>query len=263
METISHKNVLDKIKYYSPKGFKASEVDFILKNRDLVEHQLLSVLHDALSNTLDFLEEEREDLILASYILAYWKVEAAFDLFLKIFSLPEDVLDTLFGDIVTEDLPIFLYRTAHGRIDDLKEFIQRDDVDDFVRGSALGTLSFMCLNSSEHKKIIMPFYEGILRKAIFHDFDEAGGEFDYIPTFVVSELYSLYPGNYLNQIKSVFKVGAIEEDFIELRDIQKAVNKGEKVCLEEFKQEFLSRDITDIRESMSWMDGYKTASKFH
>jgi len=110
--------------------------------KDLTPH-LIGMLENLLSDYKSFMKRERFfGHNFAMNLLAHFGNKDAHEVIVKIMALPRDVLDELFGDMITEDFPRILYQTCGGRYEKIKELVLNKKADEFVRGSAMKALVF-------------------------------------------------------------------------------------------------------------------------
>ena len=63
-------------------------------------------------NPLVYCLEMRNAHVYAALLLSEFREPAAHELFIRAFSIPDEQLVDLWGDLTTETLPTFLYRTC-------------------------------------------------------------------------------------------------------------------------------------------------------
>jgi hypothetical protein len=76
---------------------------------------------------------------IAAYFFAEFQVKEGFPVLLRFLSLPEDVVDNLFGDMVTEHLS-YLFARIMPSLSDLDTIIADQRIDPFIRSSAAGCI---------------------------------------------------------------------------------------------------------------------------
>jgi len=242
-------DTLDRIKYYTG-SFKDVEVQLILNNREKFEPHLLELLDGATKNHKPFLEEEREDLILALYILSHWRSKEAFDKYLKLASLSSKELDMIFGDVLTEGLCIFLYRTYNGDFEKLSSFIIDTSIDEYARGAALDALNFLTLDQPKFRDQLICFYEELLK------LPQRESEVTF-PAFVVSNLVDLGSQSSMSSIKDAFNRGIVDTQYISLKHVTADLNKGSEAAEKSLRNDLRSRDHEDVKKAMIWMSCYQ------
>lgn len=106
---------------------------------------LLEVLTDAAQRPEHYLKGGNWKLVtLACYLLAQFRVTAAFKPLCTLLAGPEDTIDDLFGDMITEDMGNILASVYDGDDTPLKALVENAKVYEYVRGSSVA-LCYQCL----------------------------------------------------------------------------------------------------------------------
>lgn len=106
---------------------------------------LLEVLTDATQRPEHYLKGGNWKLVtFASYLLAQFRVTAAFKPLCTLLAGPEDTIDELFGDMITGDMGNILASVYDGDDAPLRALVENTKVYEYVRGSS-ATLCYQCL----------------------------------------------------------------------------------------------------------------------
>lgn len=106
---------------------------------------LLEVLSDAARLPEYYLEGGNWKLVtFACYVLAQFRVTAAYKPLCTLLAGEEDTIDELFGDMITGDLGNILASVYDGDDAPLRALVENKDVYEYVRGSAVA-LCYQCL----------------------------------------------------------------------------------------------------------------------
>ncbi len=108
---------------------------------------LLEVLKNALTHPVSF-DYHAEDSVwllptFSAYFLAEAREKAAYPLLVKLLNLPPDDAETIFGELITEDMKNILASVFDGQTELLLGLIVDSEACEFARSCGLGTL--MCL----------------------------------------------------------------------------------------------------------------------
>ncbi len=129
---------LDRLKPFQPQ-IPIEALEVIRNNWSDAEPVLLAELDRCIDQPL---AEDRSALFLyALYLCAEMHCEAAFERYIRILRLPNLLLDSLIGDILTENMQDMLARTCAGRIVELKALVEDETVYEFARSATLTALS--------------------------------------------------------------------------------------------------------------------------
>ena len=74
----------------------------------------------------------------AMFLLAQFRETRAYPLMVRIALLPRDLLESLFGDCITEDFGRVLASVCDGNLEGIQSIIENPAADEWVRGAALG-----------------------------------------------------------------------------------------------------------------------------
>lgn len=111
-----------------------------IENQEETTALLLKELDEILADTQIILGNSEYNLqIYALYLLAQFHEQAAFPKIIEFVSWPEETIDYILGDVVTEDLSSILYSTFNGDYELLKNVIENPSIDFYVRDAALNT----------------------------------------------------------------------------------------------------------------------------
>ena len=123
--------------------YKREYVDAAIEMKEEITPYLIGILEKVLSNPSGYVaRQDYHAHIYALMLLGHFGEHRAHKTIVELFSLPGDIPDKLFGDIITEDLPIILLRTCDGSLDMIRSLVLNREADDFCRGSAIGAITF-------------------------------------------------------------------------------------------------------------------------
>jgi hypothetical protein len=155
-------DILKSFKLYD-KEYKREAVDAAIAQREEITPHLLSALEDVLKEPEKFADHNSGYFghIYAFMLLGHFCEEKAHDVIVNIFSLPNELPDKLFGDMVTEDLPIVLLRTCGGNTERIKELILNKDAYEYSRGAAIEALSYAYIEGYITREKTISFFRGL------------------------------------------------------------------------------------------------------
>jgi hypothetical protein len=183
--------------------------------------------------------------IFAVILLAYFKEQQAHQPIVDVFSLPEEYVSPLFEDTITEDLPILLYQTCGGSIEQIKGLVLNREAYEFCRSSALRALNYAVVGGLVSREEILDFYSTLFKG------DEAATD-DEFWSFVAYTVYELYPEELMDVIKKAFEDDLIDPDFIGPESFEKALQQGKEQTLARLREDFERQSLDDVHEHISW-----------
>jgi len=125
----------------------------------------------------------------AFYLLAQFRDQRAFPVFLKVLSLPDDFSDCLFHGSYN-DIECILAMVYNGDFEALSNFIENDQIDDIKRGSALASLSILYQEGTLELSFIIDYLRSLLDRDLVYSSNTTykGGWILYDLAIIVVEL---------------------------------------------------------------------------
>lgn len=105
--------------------YKREEIDKAVELKEEITPYLINILDELLADPEKYMENnDFYDHIYATMLLGHFKEPKAHKVIADIFSLPNRIVDPLFGDVIMENLPTILHNTSEGSLDQIKEMMQ-------------------------------------------------------------------------------------------------------------------------------------------
>lgn len=142
----------------------------ITENKEEAIPYLREAISYAIGKGMD-LDENYQLHFYALYLLGEFQDRDSFSTIMKLVSLPDDTVDRLIGDCITEDLNDILYNTYDGDIELLKKSIQDRNINEYVRSAMLDVMGQLYLDGS--------LEEGEWREFLKQNVHD-GREYDYV-----------------------------------------------------------------------------------
>ncbi|MGA7831185.1 MAG: DUF1186 domain-containing protein [Terracidiphilus sp.] len=233
--------------------FKREAVEAAVARRDEVIPELLLVLEEIadpkLAADLDADGEYMAHLY-AMFLLAQFREPRAYPLMLRIAQLPSDLLESLFGDILTEHLDQVLASVCDGDLDGIKSLIENPAADQWVRGAALGALITLASVGIKSREEILSYFAELFHGKLTDKNDIVWGE-------LVAYTTDLYAPELLGEIEKAFAEDLVEPGFISLDDIRRDLANGKEWAMERLARDPHRRLIGDTIKEMEWWDSFK------
>nr|WP_320011750.1 DUF1186 domain-containing protein [uncultured Desulfobulbus sp.] len=238
--------ILTSLEIYDKK-YPREAIDAALARRDEILPHLLALLEKVLESPHDYADPEREywGHIYAVMLLGHWGEKIAHDVIADLFSLPDDLPNALFGEIVTDNLAMILFRTCGGDTERMKKLAVKKQADDDCRGAALQALSYAYSAGYLERDEILKFYGTLFTG------EEAfpGSPFHNVLAGCVC---AIYPEELMEQVEKAYEQGLIHPQYIRPHDFDAVVEKGKEKCLERLKEKIQRRQMDSVHEEMSW-----------
>src|SRR5713226_8632959 len=125
----------------SPGKFARAAVEAAVVRREEVIPELLRILEETVDRAAQ-LDAEGDYMahLYAMFLLAQFRETRAYPLVVRFASLPGDLLDSLCGDFITEDLGQVLASVCGGELAGIQSLIENEEADEWARGAALSSL---------------------------------------------------------------------------------------------------------------------------
>ncbi len=194
--------IIKKIETYDG-VFPREELQILIDNQEDSTPFLLESLSDT-KKLYERLEAEK-DYVLPFYslfLLAQFRETKAYPLAYEAFSFDVEKVDRLWGDLITEDLGRLLASVCGGDVSLINQLIEREDVYEYVRSSALD--SWLCLlraSLKTHAEVIE--YHNTL-------FNLPAEEDDFLRTSLIANCLDLRAEEFLPQIKRSFDENVVD-----------------------------------------------------
>ncbi|WP_341530353.1 DUF1186 domain-containing protein [Nostoc sp. UHCC 0302] len=222
-----------------------------IEERSAITPVLLTTL-EKLSNNLEELLEKEEYIlhVYALYLLAQFREALAYPVIIKFFSVGDISLDVT-GDIVTEDLCRILASVSNGNIEPIKELIENQKANEYVRDAAIESLLVLVAQEVISREEVIQYYEELFSKAIE---DETG----YIWTNLVSYSAKLCAVELREHIDKAFEKDLVDEFFINQEDVNEYFEQGREAAFNQLRDNLHYSFIEDVISEMeNWVCFYQ------
>jgi len=183
-------------------------------------------------------------------LLGHFKEPKAHKVVVDIFSLPSDLLNDFFGDIVTENLPSLLVNTCDGSVELIRSLILNKKAYEFCRGSACEALAYAVIKGYLSREEALTFFASLFTGTEAEKDSEFWG-------LVANTACDLYPAEIMDAIRKAYNDDIIDAISINLADFERDLKLGKDKCLEKLKKEVESRSLDDVHGSMSWWSCFR------
>lgn len=226
--------------------YKRAEVDAALELQEQITPHLIGVLEQVLSDPASY--SDNQDYyahIYALVLLGHFKEKRAHRAIVELFSLPPDLPYQLFGDLVTENLPIILFRTCGDSTDMIRSLILNKDADEYCRSSAMRAMVFAVADG-----MILPEEVLALFGSLFTG-NEADSDSSFW-SFLADSVCDLYPEGMMEVIEKAYQDGLISPWVIGLESFQRTLRAGREQTFERVRTRIRRESPGNVHDYMSW-----------
>ncbi len=225
--------------------YKREQVDEAIELKEEITPYLIEILQKVLEDPLEYLYEDYNSHIYAAVLLAHFKERKAHKIIVDLFSIDSDLIDELYSDMITEDLPMILYRTCGGSLELIKSLSMNKDANVYCRASALSALTFAVADNTELRDEIMTFFG-----SLFTD-EYAVPENDFI-SMLANHVCDLYPEELMDKIERAYDDEWIDPYYISPEEFEEALEGEIWISLLDIREHMQVNPLDDVHKSMSW-----------
>jgi hypothetical protein len=183
--------------------------------------------------------------IFAMLLLARIEEPRAFEAISEFFTLPEDVLDSLVGDFLTEDLGRVLASVCGGRMEPLSAIVE-----DFSRGEYVRSAALSAIIALVQRQLITREQAAAYLRALMH------GGLEEVPSAVWDELASvvrdLYVEDLFEDIRGAICSGLIGHYVMTERDVDRTEREGVVAAMARLNRNTHLQPVRDVVAETSW-----------
>lgn len=246
---MSIQKALEKLGYNNEGVFPREALIEVINNRDEAIPHLLGILEYSIENIDRLIMDDGYFAhIYAMYLLAQFKEQKAYPLFIKLFSIPGEIVLDFTGEVVTEDLGKILCSVCNGDIEPIKSLIENRTANDYVRSAAFECLVILVATGQKTCSEIMAYF-----KELFNGKLER--EHSHVWDALVINSYYLYPEEVFDDIKRAYDEGLVDSFFIGFESIMNAMENGRVETLQRI-QPLMRNKCRPIEDTVKEMEGW-------
>jgi hypothetical protein len=195
----------------------------------------------------DITYEQWREAMVAFFILSKFREQKAFQLVVRLCKFPYKSVNTIFGDITTENLPEFLASTFNGDWQELYSIIANQHFEEYSRLSVIDAYGILYMHNIMSREQIIEIFSKL--------FDELYDDFSCAPTFLVCKCNDICAVELFDKIEKYFEKNVVDDSFIGLKEIKKSFSVSLEEALEEMRNRPVHDFIDDLQKDMGWLFG--------
>ena len=233
--------------------FPREALEEAVRRREEITPELLRILEDTVVHAEQIVEEDTESEyfahLYAMYLLAQFRETRAYPLVVQFARLPEETLDFLTGDFVTEGLDCVLASVCGGDTSLLESLIEDPDADECARGAALYSLLVLVAAGDKTRDEVMDYF-----KVLFDGRLER--TYSLVWDALITGAMYLYPDEVYDRIVAVCEEGLVEEICTGIGEVDEVLAVDRQTILDRLPKGALVY-IQDVFEEMERWDCFK------
>ncbi|MFN8458219.1 MAG: DUF1186 domain-containing protein [Anaerolineae bacterium] len=226
-------------------GYPRQAVDEAIALQAEITPHLIQIVEDVTVHPLDYLNRNSMAPTYAVMLLAHFREVRAHSALIKLFSLPQVALEPLFGDLITEDLSMILYRTCSGSLEQIKTLVLNQKAYEYCRSAASGAMVYAVLEGIADRAEVLAFFGSLF----------TGNEAEPDSVFwssIAGDIYDLYPEELMEVIRQAYERELIDLMDIGLDSFEEALREGQEKTLAQTRAQMERRSFDDLHARMSW-----------
>jgi hypothetical protein len=237
--------------------FPRAAVEAAMAHRDEITPELLRILEDTVTRPQEIADQENYMAhIYAMFLLAQFRETRAYPIVVRFASLPSDVLDSLGGDFITENLGQVLASVCGGELQGIQSVIENEDADVWARGAAMSSLVTLVAAGQVNRDEIVSYYASLFRAKLPR-------QWSHVWDCLVSYSSDLYPQELLDDIEQAYKDDLIDPGYIGWDDVQRDLAMGKDLALARLANNSHQRLVEDTVKEMGWWACFRDSAPAH
>ena len=224
--------------------FPSTAVQAAVAQREEVTPHLLRALEAAVEDPKKCTDQKYMLHLFATYLLAQFRDKRAYRPLIKILSSPGDGAYDLFGETITERLDNILASVYDGDPEPIKQLVEGEEVEEFVRGAAVETFLVLTHTGQITRQEVAEYFRELFRGKLHREYSQVWNAL----ACAVSDLPA---PELVGDLRKAFADDLVDYEFADLEELERdtLVPFEEK---ELWKQEKFTSLVSDTESEMSW-----------
>ena len=235
--------------------FAQAAVEAAVVRKEEITPELLRILEETADRAVQ-LDAEGDYMahLYAMFLLAQFRETRAYSLVVRFASLPGELLDSLCGDFITENLGQVLASVCGGELVGIQSLIENEATDEWVRGAALSSLVTLVAAGQKNRDEIVSYFAALFRGKLVR-------KWSHVWDTLISYSSHLYSEEVLDDIKQAYEDGLVDPGFIDLDDIKRDMAMGKDRILARLADNPHRRLVDDTVAEMGWWACFREGSR--
>jgi len=226
--------------------FPRAAVEAAMARREEITPALLRILDDTVNRAAELAAEgDYQAHLYVLFLLAQFREIRAYPLLVRFASLPGDLLDSLCGDFITEDLGRILASVCGGELAGIQSLIENESTDEWVRGAALSSLVTLVAAGQKDRDEIMSYFASLYRGRLER-------KWSHVWDALVSYSSDLHSAELLPDIERAYEDELVDPGFITLGNVKRDLAMGQEHVLARLAYNPHRRLVSDTVAEMEW-----------
>jgi hypothetical protein len=183
--------------------------------------------------------------IYAMFLLAQFRQPRAYPLLIQFSSLEGDLLYSVCGDFITENLGRVLASVSGGDSCGIQSVIENERADEWARGAALDGFTTLVAEGQQSRGAAIQYFAQLFRTRLERRPSEVWNS-------LVASSCDIYPAELLENIKMAYREGLVDPGNISIEDVKHDLALGEKRVLARLAVDPHHRMVRSTIDEMEW-----------
>lgn len=245
----SIEEIANELRYLS-QPFSKEAVEAAIIHKSEITPKLLEFLNYAYKHH-EILDDDYIGHLYALFLLAEFRESRAFAIVMDILELPDDSLELLLSETLTESYAQIITSVYNGDLARIKKVIENPDNDLYARMAAVDSLVSLVKVSALDREEIIPYMASLFQLESFRSDPVALG-------FLVCTASALQSESLYSTIEELFKLDLVDKSIVNLNDVEYYKTNDYDNYANEYKFGYIDSAI----DSMSWWHCFKKEEQF-
>jgi uncharacterized protein YchJ len=239
--------IVEKLEWFDGK-FEREAVEAAIARRNEIIPELLLILEEITDPELAAdLNADGSYMahFYAMFLLAQFRETRAYPLLVRIALLPNDLLESLLDDCLTESLGQVLASVCGGNLEGIQSLIENPAANEWARGAALGSLVTLVSARVKSREEIVSYFADLFHGRLTDKNENVWSE-------LVAYSADLYAPELLNEIEKAYEQGLVDPSFVGLNEVRRDLAKGKEWALDRLANDSHRKLIDDTVAEMQW-----------
>jgi hypothetical protein len=183
-------------------------------------------------------------------LLAQFRETRAYPLVVRFSLLPSDLLGSLCGDFLTENLGQVMASVCGGELEGIQSVVENESADEYARCAAITALTTLVAAGIRSREEIVGYFAQLFRGKLARKWSRAWDE-------LVACTTDLYPLELFADIEQAYMEGLVDPQFISLENVKRDLAGGKDWALAMLTKSPHRDMVMDTAKEMGWWNCFE------
>jgi hypothetical protein len=230
--------------------FPREAVEEAMRRKEEITPHLVRSLQEAAATPVKPKDGETSFFPLyAMYLLAQFREPRAYPIIMELCRHPRESLEALIGDTISNGLSHIIASVFDGDVMPIKSIIENSSVDEYVRGSAIHSLSILVYEGVLDRADVITYLAELFRTRLEK-------EYSHVWDALASEATDLHAISLADDIRGAYEKELLWPGYMQPEEVDRIFAMQEEVVLAKSKEQHGGL-IDDVVEEMHWWACFK------